>query len=32
MPAVARVGMLFFDYAERKIAEVPQRFKQACGQ
>ncbi len=30
--AVAKMGMLFFDYAERKIAEVPQRFKQACGQ
>jgi acyl-CoA thioester hydrolase len=30
--AVAKMGMLFFDYAERKIAEVPQRFKEACGQ
>ena len=30
--AVAKMGMLFFDYAERKIAEVPQRFRQACGQ
>ena len=30
--AVARVGMLFFDLAERKVAEVPQRFKEACGQ
>ena len=30
--AVAKMGMLFFDYAERKIAEVPQRFKAACGQ
>jgi acyl-CoA thioester hydrolase len=30
--AVAKMGMLFFDYAERKIAEVPERFKQACGQ
>ena len=29
--AVAKMGMLFFDYAERKIAEVPQRFRQACG-
>lgn len=30
--AVAKMGMLFFDYAERKIAEVPERFKKACGQ
>jgi len=30
--AIARVGMLFFDLNERKVAEVPQRFKQACGQ
>jgi acyl-CoA thioester hydrolase len=29
--AVARVGMLFFDLNSRKVAEVPQRFKQACG-
>ena len=32
MPAVARVGMLFFDPNQRKVAEVPERFKKACGQ
>ena len=27
--ATAKMGMLFFDYAERKIAEIPERFKRA---
>lgn len=27
--ATAKMGMLFFDYAERKIAEIPDRFKRA---
>ncbi len=29
--AVARTGMLFFDYERNKIAEVPERFKSVFG-
>ena len=29
LAAIAKLGMAFFDYQERKIAEVPEAFKQA---
>lgn len=31
LAAVAKMGMIFFDYETRKIAEVPEAFKKAVG-